>query len=152
MNSSPLISDLLRESNVEKIELGERTLAFIPASNINQGVRDALPVEGVIFYREARRLKDHLELMRAKFSAKRWQGIHGRLTKIKEWPFESPEKYVAYNDLVVWVAGCMRVAEAKNSSDVSWATRNLDTLWQSKLISSAMLWPFILTKLKAIKV
>jgi hypothetical protein len=147
-----LLSDLLRQSNVETVELLERTLAFIPASNVNQGVKDALAEQGVSFYREARELKDKLELMRAKFSPKRWQGIHGRLTKLKEWPFEIPAMYIAYNDLAVWVSGCMRVAEAKNPADVSFYSRNLDGLWQAKLISTALLWPFILKKLKAIKV
>ena len=148
---NPTLSDLLRESNVETVELGDRSLAFIPASNMPQELKDALAEEGIVLYKEAKDLQTKLEYMRAKFSGKRWKAIHSRLTKLKEWPFDSPDKYIAYNDLVVWVAGCLRVAEAKDSADVSWATRNLDNLWQSKLISTAMLWPFILTKLKAIR-
>ena len=146
------LSNLLRESKIERVNLSHNKLGFVPADNIDQNLREVLAEQGVNLYREARELKDNLDLMRAQFSPKRWQGIHGRLTKLNEWPFEEVDKYIAYNDLVVWVAGCMRVAEAKNSADVSFYGRNLDEHWQDRLISTAMLWPFILKKLKAIKV
>jgi hypothetical protein len=156
------IEEQLRAKSIG-VELQPTGLLFEPASQLDEGLWEALESEGPLLFRAANDLQDHLKALgeQAAVDPGWWKRIHNGL--ITHWP-DDPEEAECHNVLVMWVAAWLMrtnalrdlsnspnpVIKASREANLSF-TERLISHTVRRLINVAILWPDVRAAAMSIK-
>ena len=157
------IEDRLKEKDIQ-VELRDKGLAFIPASNMDDSIRGVLAAEGRGLYRVALEIRDRLQTLglEAEGNPTGWKALHKRLTT--KWPVDDPYHWDAYGYLVTWSGALlmrttalialrhalMRDEKAGRQADISFTDRLIPNA-ERRLVSTCILWPSIRKKIMSLR-
>ena len=157
------IEDRLKEKDIQ-VELRDKGLAFIPASNMDDSIRGVLAAEGRGLYRVALEIRDSLQALglEAEGNPTGWKALHKRLAT--KWPVDDPYHWDAYGYLVTWSGALlmrttalsalrhalMRDEKAGRLADISFTDRLIPNA-ERRLVSTCILWPDIREKVMSLR-